>query len=108
MKQIFYKLILFYQKFISVLSPPNCRYIPTCSEYAKVHIQHTNLLKAIYLIITRILRCNQFFVGGFDYPIVKFKPKNLVHKKTKIDFWYIPVKDTPDSYYLVKVWKSLK
>jgi putative membrane protein insertion efficiency factor len=108
MKQIFYRLIVFYQKFISVLSPPSCRYIPTCSEYAKVHIRHTNLLKAIYLIITRILSCNQFFSGGFDYPIVDFVPKNIVHKKSKIDFWYIPVKNKPNKYYLVNVWKDLK
>ena len=106
MKQIFYKLIIFYQKFISILSPPSCRYIPTCSQYAKIHIQHTNLLKAIYLIITRILRCNQFFSGGFDYPVVEFVPKNIVYKRLKVRYWFVPVKDQANKYYIVQVWKN--
>ena len=33
MKNIMIKLIRFYQKFISPLFPPTCRYIPTCSTY---------------------------------------------------------------------------
>jgi putative membrane protein insertion efficiency factor len=105
MKNIFYKLILFYQKFISVLSPPSCRYIPTCSQYAKLHIQHTNILKAFYLIITRILKCNQFFAGGFDYPVVEFRPKNVVYKKIAIKYWFVPVLNKSNKYYIVTVWK---
>jgi len=59
-------LIRFYQKFISPLKPPVCRFTPTCSEYALEAIKKYGPLKGLFMAIWRVLRCNPFSKGGFD------------------------------------------
>ena len=66
MKQIFLKLIKFYQKGISPFFPARCRYEPTCSQYAVEAIEKYGALKGGYLALRRILRCNPFSKGGYD------------------------------------------
>jgi len=46
--------------------PKNCRYSPTCSEYAAQAIEKHGLLGGVFAAMKRIIRCNQFFPGGFD------------------------------------------
>lgn len=58
--------IRIYQKFISPLLGSNCRYTPTCSQYAIEAIQKHGVIKGILLGGWRILRCNPFSKGGFD------------------------------------------
>ena len=65
-KNIILKLIYGYRKYISPLTPPSCRYIPTCSEYAIIAIQRYGFLKGMFLAIKRILRCHPFHEGGYD------------------------------------------
>ncbi len=65
-KKIFILPILFYQKCISPLLPPACRYYPTCSNYAIQAIEEHGVIKGIFLGAKRILRCNPYFEGGFD------------------------------------------
>ncbi len=99
--------INFYQKFISPLLGSNCRFYPSCSEYSKWLFDNTNIIDATLKSTVRILRCNQFFVGGIDYPKVKFKPKNLIFgKKIDIIYWFIPCEGCQDIYYLVKTLKD--
>ena len=50
--------IRFYQKFISPLTPPSCRYTPTCSQYAVEALRKHGPLKGMYLAVLRILRCH--------------------------------------------------
>lgn len=59
-------LIRFYQKNISPMHGPCCRFIPTCSQYALEAIQKYGALKGGYLALRRILRCNPFSKGGYD------------------------------------------
>ena len=59
-------LIRFYQKNISPMHGPCCRYLPTCSQYALEAIQKYGALKGGYLALRRILRCNPFSKGGYD------------------------------------------
>ncbi len=66
MKKLVFILIKFYQKFISPLFPPSCRYTPTCSQYTFEAVQKYGVLKGLFLGIKRILRCNPFFPGGED------------------------------------------
>jgi len=66
MKKSVLFLIRFYQKFISPLFPPSCRYNPTCSQYTFEAVQKYGVLKGLFLGIKRILRCNPFFPGGDD------------------------------------------
>ncbi|MBU7593956.1 membrane protein insertion efficiency factor YidD [Metabacillus halosaccharovorans] len=66
MKNIFILIIRFYQKFISPIKPPTCRFYPTCSHYGIEAIQRFGILKGGYLTIKRILKCHPFHPGGID------------------------------------------
>lgn len=59
-------LIKFYRNCISPLTPPACRYTPTCSQYAMEAIQKYGPLKGGWLAFKRILRCNPFGGSGYD------------------------------------------
>ncbi|MGI6717969.1 MAG: membrane protein insertion efficiency factor YidD [Bacteroidales bacterium] len=64
--QPFIFLIKLYQKFISPLFPPTCRFTPTCSNYAIEALKKHGIFKGGYLSIRRILRCNPWNKGGDD------------------------------------------
>ena len=57
--------IRFYQKFISPLTPPSCRFTPTCSQYAIEALRKHGPLKGTWLAVRRILRCHP--CGGYGY-----------------------------------------
>lgn len=59
-------LITFYRRYISPLTPPSCRFQPTCSEYAYEAITRYGILKGGRLAIWRILRCNPWGGSGWD------------------------------------------
>lgn len=59
-------LISIYQKFISPLFGPNCRFHPTCSEFSKEAIQKFGLLKGGKLSLERILKCHPLGPSGLD------------------------------------------
>ncbi|MGM9788034.1 MAG: membrane protein insertion efficiency factor YidD [Candidatus Cryptobacteroides sp.] len=59
-------LIKFYQKCISPLTPPSCRFTPTCSQYALEAFRKYGPLKGLYLSVRRILRCHPFGGSGYD------------------------------------------
>ena len=59
--------IRFYQKVLSPLKPPSCRFYPTCSHYGIEAIERFGPIKGGYLTIKRILKCHPFHPGGFDY-----------------------------------------
>lgn len=58
--------IRFYQKFISPLKPPTCRFTPTCSQYAIEAIRKHGPFKGLLLAVWRILRCNPWGGSGYD------------------------------------------
>lgn len=66
MNKIIILIIIFYQKYISNLKLPCCRFIPTCSEYAIGVVEKYGISKGIIMIIKRIIKCNYFTVGGYD------------------------------------------
>ena len=51
-------LIRGYQRFVSPLFPPCCRYTPTCSAYALEAVEKYGALKGGWLAMRRILRCH--------------------------------------------------
>lgn len=59
-------MIRFYQRAISPLFPPACRYQPSCSQYTLVAIERYGLIKGCWLGMRRILRCHPFHPGGHD------------------------------------------
>lgn len=107
-KKFFIAPIKGYQ-YISKMLPANCRYYPTCSEYARWQFLFNPPHKAFAATSLRILRCNQLFVGGIDYPMVDYtppKPMDLLHfnkdcGKIVIYFWLVPKAKTT-RYYVLK------
>ncbi len=100
-------LLALYQKFFTLLGFGSCRYYPTCSEYAKWQFQKNSLPKALLLSALRILRCNQLFPGGIDYPVVKMNLNfkrvcyhNANTNKIIVQFWLVPKRD--GYFYLIK------
>ena len=59
-------LIRAYQVALSPLLGPNCRYYPTCSQYAIEALEIHGSLKGTWLTIKRIARCHPWHEGGFD------------------------------------------
>ena len=66
MKFILISLIRFYQRFISPLTPPACRFTPTCSQYTLEAIQKYGALKGTWLGIKRICRCHPWGGSGYE------------------------------------------
>jgi len=66
MRFVLINLIRLYQKYISPLFPPSCRFYPTCSEYALQAVSKYGFFKGSAKSVWRILRCNPFNKGGFD------------------------------------------
>ena len=60
MKRILIGLIRFYQKAISPMRPPCCRFIHTCSAYAVEAVEKYGAWKGGWLALRRVLRCNPF------------------------------------------------
>ena len=61
---IFLLPIYFYRKFISPMTPPSCRFVPTCSEYAVEALKKYGPIKGLYLAIRRLLRCHPWGARG--------------------------------------------
>lgn len=60
MKKALLTLIRFYQRHISPMFPPCCRFIPTCSQYALEAIEKYGAAKGGWLALKRILKCQPF------------------------------------------------
>ncbi|AZV46527.1 membrane protein insertion efficiency factor YidD [Nautilia sp. PV-1] len=103
LKNLPLKLISFYQLFISPLLGNNCRYYPSCSEYAKIELENDTFLRAVFKSTVRFLTCNQLFKGGIDFPVVKRKIKTTFFiKKPKLKYWLVPT-NKKDQYIVIKV-----
>ena len=72
MKNILIFLIKIYQR-IPFPSHGQCRFTPTCSEYAKEAIERFGSIKGTSLAIKRILKCRP--LGPFGYDPVPQKEK---------------------------------
>ncbi|GAA3642180.1 membrane protein insertion efficiency factor YidD [Asaccharospora irregularis] len=59
-------LVRFYQKYISPLKGPTCRFYPTCSQYSIEAFKKYGFIKGMYFSIRRILKCHPFHPGGYD------------------------------------------
>ena len=66
MKFLVLKIIGLYQKYLSPVLGPSCRFHPTCSEYALQAIETYGVFKGGFLAIKRILKCNPWGGSGAD------------------------------------------
>lgn len=74
MKRVLIFLIDIYQK-IPFSSHRQCRFIPTCSNYAKEAIMMYGAFKGSIMAIKRIMRCNPLSKTLYDPVPVKEKVK---------------------------------
>ena len=58
--------IRFYQRFISPLTPPSCRFTPTCSQYAIEALRKYGPFRGLWLAVRRLLRCHPWGGSGYD------------------------------------------
>ena len=96
-------------QYLSKMLPGSCRYYPTCSEYAKWSFETSPPHRALLNSTLRILRCNQIFPGGIDYPVVQYKVPpalhltsylNILSGKISIKYWFVPKSNS--YYYVIK------
>ncbi len=67
-------LIRFYQISLSPFFGPNCRHLPTCSQYSIEAFQEWGMVYGFWLSIKRISRCNPWGTDGYD-PVPNNKNK---------------------------------
>jgi len=59
-------LLWLYQHLVSPMTPPTCRYYPSCSQYAVVAIRRHGAVRGGWLAARRLLRCHPWTPGGVD------------------------------------------
>ena len=59
-------LVRGYQRWLSPLLPPRCRFAPTCSAYAAQALREHGAARGSWLTLRRLLRCHPFHPGGHD------------------------------------------
>ena len=70
MRRLLLGLIRLYQFLLSPFLGQNCRFQPTCSDYALEAIERFGVIKGGYLSLRRLIKCHPFHEGGFD-PVPK-------------------------------------
>lgn len=66
MKKWLLLLVRGYQRFVSPLTPPRCRFQPTCSHYAMDALEKHGALKGTWLTLKRLGKCHPLHPGGWD------------------------------------------
>ena len=69
MKKLLLAMIGFYRRHISPVTPPSCRFTPTCSAYAQEAISKYGAWKGSWLALKRLLRCHPFYKGDPYDPV---------------------------------------
>jgi putative membrane protein insertion efficiency factor len=72
-------LIRLYQWTVSPLLGPNCRFHPSCSQYALEAIERFGVLRGGWLAVKRIGRCHPWHPGGYD-PVPAHGPNRIAHR----------------------------
>ncbi len=77
---IFIFVVTIYQRAISPLLGPKCRFTPSCSQYAIIALRRFGLIKGGWLTVKRVLKCHPLHEGGEDFvPPKKTKTNREKH-----------------------------
>jgi putative membrane protein insertion efficiency factor len=68
MRRLLAASFLAYKRWVSPLLPPACRFVPTCSEYARLAVLRHGAVRGLGLTVLRLARCHPFHPGGVDVP----------------------------------------
>jgi hypothetical protein len=66
MRFVLVAVLKFYKAAVSPLLPPSCRFVPSCSEYAREAIEKHGAVRGSWMGVMRLLRCHPFHPGGYD------------------------------------------
>lgn len=66
MKTVLLALIRGYQYGLRPMLGSNCRFYPSCSDYAREAIERHGALRGLWLAVNRVGRCHPYHPGGFD------------------------------------------
>ena len=66
MKPLLLLLLRSYQYAVRPLLGANCRFYPSCSDYAKEAIECHGALQGLWLSVRRVAKCHPYHPGGFD------------------------------------------
>ena len=66
MKAILLAFVRGYQYLLRPLLGANCRFYPSCSDYAREAIERHGALRGTWLALRRIGRCQPWHPGGYD------------------------------------------
>lgn len=78
MRRICVFFLSLYQYLISPLYPPCCRFVPTCSEYARQAVLTHGIFRGLGLTLRRLFRCHPLCSGGYDpVPSPNFAKRDL-------------------------------
>ncbi|MBV8695235.1 MAG: membrane protein insertion efficiency factor YidD [Chloroflexi bacterium] len=80
-KYIALALIRLYQRTLSVVLPPSCRFIPSCSQYGYEAIQRFGFFRGGWMTIKRISRCHPFYHGDLYDPVPELQVSEIKEGK---------------------------
>jgi putative membrane protein insertion efficiency factor len=66
MKAVLVAAIRGYQLAVRPLLGANCRFYPSCSDYAREAIERHGAAKGSWLATKRIAKCHPYHPGGYD------------------------------------------
>ena len=66
MKHLLLALLKGYQYLLRPMLGSNCRFYPSCSDYAREAIEHHGAIHGTWLAIRRLGRCHPYHPGGYD------------------------------------------
>jgi putative membrane protein insertion efficiency factor len=66
MRRLTMGLIVIYQRTVSPLLGPACRFVPSCSQYTLEAVEKYGSLRGVWMGARRIARCHPFHAGGYD------------------------------------------
>ena len=66
MKYLLLALLKAYRYAISPMLGSNCRFVPSCSQYAIEALERHGALRGSWLSVRRVMRCHPWFHGGHD------------------------------------------
>ncbi|HON74512.1 MAG: membrane protein insertion efficiency factor YidD [Candidatus Lutibacillus vidarii] len=72
-------LVRVYQRVISPLRPPTCRFYPSCSAYAITALQRFGPIKGSWLAVRRLFRCHPWNPGGVDHVPERAGSEHITH-----------------------------
>jgi putative membrane protein insertion efficiency factor len=66
MKILLLALLRGYQYALRPLLGANCRFYPSCSDYAREAIERHGAVRGVWLATRRLARCHPYHAGGYD------------------------------------------